>query len=147
VLVACVIFMETVRFRNWNRYPELLPHGSLFFRHPISYVQQYVAVYRMNLAEDSVETRMQRDKQWADDERRRAFREKHDIPETTGLTQWLGMGTVEEEERLKRKEEKRLEREREEEERVLKAQQAKEEGTQEKKKRRVILGIWELPGL
>lgn len=80
-------------------------------------------------------------------ESRRLYRAKHDIPETTGITAWLGLGTKEEEERLAAKRERELaaEEQRQEEERRVLAQAGSENGEQrpvEKPVRKVFFGIW-----
>jgi hypothetical protein len=142
--------MQHLMLVKSNRYPELLPHGSYLFRHPWSYVQQWVAVFRLNQADNDREKRISRDRAQDDIVRRREYRKAHDIPEVTGPMAWLGLGTVEEDLRIKEKKERAGRERREEDEMRGSFEQHEEEGgqkegeevVQKERPRRVFFGIW-----
>jgi hypothetical protein len=103
-------------FHQENRFPEMIPPASTFFLHPIKFIQTYIHVWRINAIERTNENKAQMARNAEDVRRRTEFRRAHGIPETTGLGAWLGLGTVEEEERRADEEKERkeaLERERE----------------------------------
>jgi hypothetical protein len=148
-LSSCVLFIWIVDFHKSNRYPELLPHKSLFWRHPVSYISQYFQTWRLSQAAIDREHKEKRDQKAADVDRRRAYRKAHDIPEVKGMAAWLGLGTKEEEERLmEKKEMEEIAREREQELRAMAAvnediaREGGEIGSEEKPKRKVFFGIW-----
>jgi hypothetical protein len=88
------------------------------------------------VAEQTRENLAKMDRQADDVRRRREYRKAHGIPETTGMAAWLGVGTVEERERVeeeRRRVEEELERERE---------TARAKGEEERPRRKVFFGIW-----
>jgi hypothetical protein len=95
-------------------------------------------VYRLNLTAQSSETRANMDRNAEDVRRRREFRRAHGIPETTGMAAWLGLGTVEEDERMaaKQEDDRRRSEELEKEREVNNAAEV------ERPKKKVFFGIW-----
>lgn len=145
VLVMLTVWANVLEFNRKNRHPEMLPHGSAFFRRPISFIQQYIEVYKLNNEEDSKEYKAKREYELGDVERRRLYREAHDMPEVTGVAAWLGLGTVEEEMRLRKKreeEEKLAQLQVEQEARDAVGLSSDEQNKEVKPKRRVFFGIW-----
>jgi hypothetical protein len=142
-------FIWLLDFHAHNRYPDLIPHKSLFYRNPFSYISQYYQTWRLNQAAADREHKEKRDQKAQDVESRRAFRRAHDVPEVTGLAAWLGLGTKEEEERLEQKKyQEELAREKEEELRARAAgyaadhENAERAREGERPKRKVFFGIW-----
>ncbi|KAF2667651.1 hypothetical protein BT63DRAFT_426508 [Microthyrium microscopicum] len=149
VLTACAVFVFVADFQKNNAYPHLLPHGSMFFRSPFRFLSEYYSVWRLN-TEERDRALLEKRKQEAEDvARRREYRRAHDIPEVTGMAAWLGLGTVEEEERIK---EKKAKEEQEMEavnvtavdkgDGVVVGREGEAEGVVERPKRKVFFGIW-----
>lgn len=134
--------MKLIQFTTTNRYPELLPSSSLFFSHPIRYVKTYAQVVRMNMEASSTEALNNMHRNADDVQRRGEFRRAHGIPETTGTAAWLGLGTVEEDERRAKvdaeREKDRVERMETERRLAREARERESEG----KKVKNVFGIW-----
>jgi len=94
VLVSLSGYIFFVDFHSKNKYPDMLPSNSLFFTHPISYVRQYVQVYKLHTQAVSAETAEKRARQIDEARKRREYLRAHDM-EQPGL---FGFGTVEQEE-------------------------------------------------
>jgi hypothetical protein len=129
-------------FHKSNRYPDLLPSASLFFSHPLRFLRAYTQVYRLNVDAQSADARANMDRNAEDVRRRREFRRAHGIPETTGAAAWLGLGTVEEDERRRVEEEERVRRKEELEREREREKGATEGGEVVVPKRKVFFGIW-----
>jgi hypothetical protein len=92
-------------FHSKNKYPDMLPPGSLFIRHPLQYLSQYAQVYKLHVEAVSRETAEKRAKQVDDARKRREYLRAHGL-EKPGL---FGFGTMEQEEAAKKvKEDKRI---------------------------------------
>jgi hypothetical protein len=134
--------MQAQNFAANNRHPELVPHGSLFFRHPLRYVREYVQVWRLHQETQSAAVQAKRDRDVDDVRKRREYRRAHGLPEVTGLPALLGLGTVEEERRVEEvRREEEIRRVREGEEGVL----DRGEEVEERRPRRKVkkwFGIW-----
>jgi hypothetical protein len=105
VLVSLCGYIFYADFHSKNKYPDMLPSGSLFFTHPLTYLSQYVQVYKLHTEAVSAETAEKRRKQIDDARKRREYLRAHGM-EKEGL---FGFGTIEQDEDAKKiKEEKRI---------------------------------------
>jgi hypothetical protein len=105
VLVSLTGYIFYADFHSKNKFPDMLPAGSLFFTHPLTYFRQYASVYRLHVEAVSAETAEKRRKQIDDARKRREYLRAHGV-EKEGL---FGFGTVEgDEAKRKLKEEKRV---------------------------------------
>jgi hypothetical protein len=83
----------------------MLPQGSLFFTHPLSYIRQYFSVYKLHVEAVSAETAEKRRKQMDESRKRTEYLRAHGMEKEN----IFGFGTVEQDEaRAKAKEEKRI---------------------------------------
>jgi hypothetical protein len=100
VLVFLALFINIKNFEQSNKFPELIPHGSLFFRNPLRYISEYIQAYRLHMGAVNAEVAAKREQEVDDARKRRLYREAHNIPEVSGLAARLGLGTLEEEARV-----------------------------------------------
>ncbi|TID21825.1 Vacuolar import and degradation protein 27 [Venturia nashicola] len=111
VLISLTGFVLLTDFKTKNKFPELLPQGSLFWSNPFSFVQQYFAVYKLHSAAYMAEQQEKRARNLDEARKRKEYLIAHGI-EKEGL---FGFGTVEGD---ARKEKRRREREATVEERI-----------------------------
>ncbi|EAW14161.1 uncharacterized protein ACLA_071940 [Aspergillus clavatus NRRL 1] len=81
VLTSLATFTFTTNFKHSSPYAHLLPPWSALFAHPIDTVSQALAVFRMHVQHNSVETREKRLKRVEDAEKRRQYRIAHGLEE------------------------------------------------------------------
>jgi hypothetical protein len=90
-------------FHSRNKYPDLVPHSSLFFSHPFQYISQYMQVYRMHKQAETAENMAKKQRKQDEVRKRREYMRAHGI-EHEGP---YGMGTVEGDEYRAKMEEER----------------------------------------
>lgn len=115
ILISLTGFVLLTDFKTKNKFPELLPPGSLFFSNPISYIQQYFSVYKLHSSAYLAEQQEKRARGLDEVRKRKEYLIAHGI-DKEGI---LGFGTVEgdarKEKRAKQQEEyKEFERKEEE---------------------------------
>jgi hypothetical protein len=99
--LSLTFYIFLTDFRTKNKYPEMLPSGSMFFTHPFSYLSQWLEVYKLHTEAISAETAEKRQRQIDEVRKRREYLRAHGL-EKEGF---LGLGTVEGDEYRRRKEE------------------------------------------
>jgi hypothetical protein len=99
VLISLTGFVLLTDFKNKNKFPELLPPGSLFFSHPIDYIQQYFSVYKLHSNAYMAEQQEKRAKTLDEARKRKEYLIAHGI-DKEGI---LGFGTVEGDQRKERR--------------------------------------------
>ncbi|RLL98559.1 hypothetical protein CFD26_106944 [Aspergillus turcosus] len=81
VLTSLATFTFTTNFKHTSPYAHLLPPWSALLTHPIDTVGQALAVFRMHVQHNSMETREKRLKRVEDAEKRRQYRIAHGLEE------------------------------------------------------------------
>jgi hypothetical protein len=98
--MSLTLFMTHTRLKSQTHHPELIPHSSLFFTNPPAAIMQWIQWVRITYADNSREAEAKKLEVQRDLERRREFRRAHGLPEMRGLPAKLGLGTVEEDQRI-----------------------------------------------
>ena len=66
----------------------MLPPANLFLSHPLSFISQYIEVYRLHTARISAETVDRRKKRVEDVEKRSKYRKAHGLENDLGFGGW-----------------------------------------------------------
>lgn len=91
MLVSLTGFVLLTDFKTKNKFPELLPQSSMFWSHPISFVKQYFAVYKLHSDAYMAEQQEKRARNLDEARKRKEYLIAHGI-EKEGI---FGFGTIE----------------------------------------------------
>lgn len=127
------LFTAYLDFVTKNKYPQLVPPGSMFFSHPIDFISQFFTIYKMHKEAENAEMQIKRQRKQNEAIKRRDYLRAHGM-EKEGP---FGMGTVEGDDFRQAKQEERARMSVEE---MARAELAKELGAQRERERQVAEG-------